>query len=745
MPDKDFNDIEHILSNARFTPNPSFRASLGQRIQNQLDAVPLTDEYNEPRTFGWLKRLIGESRGQVNTSPNGIYKPNRQPTLMAALTVSGIALMVLALGIVAVILWRSGRNQQAVQPPEEFNPEIMAVPQDGELPTQAPLPTLNPVPNEALFGLQQLEQAGHLGRGSMIDAALSPDGSIAAVTTIDGVRAYDMATGTVLWEFLVETPQPGIMWTPDGSTVLFVWGGTLYQVEGQTGRIISEQLFGENSGNAIRPDGTQIATALTLLGINPSASRIFILDAASAEQQGSVDLSAGMLVSSMVWSPDGSQLGISTQTGEILLWDPLTDGPPFPISPQFQPGAVLAFSPDGTMLAAGAPFIVQGNTYALYDIPSAEWVYAAPGFDIIDLAWLPNGEEVAALDSNDNLYILNAQSGDIDRLLRQNNRRIPNARISLTEQGLLLYTSPDEMTLYDTQSGEAVGALDAFVSQPRTAAFSPDGSLLAVGSASRVYLFNPNTLGVQQTIQTPFAVEQITWAADSSRFAVEFTEQQASAFVYEVGSPVRVGVLDPTSIAIDELTWSPDGSQIAGGSPFGSVTLWDGGSYTEADRIDRDTPVLSLAWSRSSTRLAVGYIGPNEQRGIDIVTFDGEYGRMNINVSGDPHDLAWSPEGGFLAAMTGGSISVFNTSTGRTQWVQREPHTFGAESIAYSPLDPLIASGGQEIIIWNADNGDPLYAVPAFGRTSELAFSPGGRTLVGVNQDVGRVWLWRIP
>lgn len=113
-------------------------------------------------------------------------------------------------------------------------------------------------------------------------------------------------------------------------------------------------------------------------------------------------------------------------------------------------------------------------------------------------------------------------------------------------------------------------------------------------------------------------------------------------------------------------------------------------------------------------------------------------------------DLAWSPDGGQIAAASAaGPISLFSSADGARRF-ELPGHDGGTNAVAWQPGTAVLASGGQDgaVRLWDGGAGQHV-ATAALGRSwvEHLAWRPtagsptlaaaAGRRLVFLNPDAG--------
>ena len=328
-----------------------------------------------------------------------------------------------------------------------------------------------------------------------------PDNLVGAGFGSDGRSALTVTSAgqAVLWE-LAEAPtgrplahRPGLglnsgAVSPDGRLVV-AWGNgpSAILIDVETGLPRAAPLLHE--GEQVRlarfsPDSGLLAT-----GGDDRSVRLWDRDGRPAGPP----LSGGHWVTNLHFSPDGRTLAAITADRTLQTWD-VANGVSLGRAALAPPGLhydLLRFSPDGRSLITCDLF----GTYQLWESrtlrllgespPSPPKASALPAFDGAALAgFSTDGRDLWLVDSGESARSWVVRRHDPATLLPIGPPLGPGESVHVSPDGRRLLTRAGSTArLLDAASGDSIGLLLTHPSTVLTMAFSPDGSIVATGSA----------------------------------------------------------------------------------------------------------------------------------------------------------------------------------------------------------------------------------------------------------------------
>lgn len=377
------------------------------------------------------------------------------------------------------------------------------------------------------------------------------------------------------------------------------------------------------------------------------------------------------------------------------------------ITPRRGAVAALAYAPDGGALgAAVTPALktfVAADARAVADVNMAKpevVFFSASGVPYRPLETLAAEWVGPWLE----------RAGRPPGVARRVDRSSPRLAVTADGTRIVMQREDGRVSIIDAASGSEVAELAEHRGRVLAVAVSPDGRRAAIqaidgtlrlwdgqsgaclgrcgrrGEAVGPFLFSPDGSRLASVVSRPGNTEEVQiFAADDGRLSGTGLRKKARAASRSI------------------ITFSPDGTRLAGTLPDGGVTIWS----------TADGAVLAST----------------QDHPVDITA------------------LCWSPDGRWLVSgAVNGHLHVRDGVTGALSR-QLLAHDADVLALAFHPDGETLASGSQDgtIRTWPLTAPVPLAALTAGAGLAAATFSADGRQVAVVPRDAADVEIWDVP
>jgi WD40 repeat protein len=298
-------------------------------------------------------------------------------------------------------------------------------------------------------------------------------------------------------------------------------------------------------------------------------------------------------VRSAAFSPDGSVLVSASEDGTLVRWNPTT-GEPLQtlLHGHTDSNTPLILSPHGTILASGA----EDGTVKLWDTERGEPLHTLRDLDVgvEGLAFSPNGTTLAAWAGGDSGQVVLWDVTTGERLLSldmgQNQRRTSWERrfVTFVQDGaigisVVRYDRDWTIKWWDVATGTHLKSLTlppiqrGWLSSIRSVAVSPDETHFAFGmigleNYGGLVIWNVST-GHSAIGHYEVGLNRVVFSPDGT--LVASTAFDNTVVLWDAATGEAHYVLASDTRGIDPFTWSPDGRMLAASDGGGRILLWE--------------------------------------------------------------------------------------------------------------------------------------------------------------------------
>jgi len=350
------------------------------------------------------------------------------------------------------------------------------------------------------------------------------------------------------------------------------------------------------------------------------------------------------------------------------------------------------------------------------------------GFEIERAIDNGNFTQLAIISSNSTNHVVNALDKSFTYSFRV------RAKTTYNVSG---YTNTNKINYQFV--GTLQRTLIGHTSSLNSVSYSPDGNYLASGSSDgTIKIWNVNDGSLIRTLTGHIGyVYSVSYSPDGNYLA-SGSIIDGTIKIWNVNDGSLIRTLTGHTNGVNSVSYSPNGNYIASGSYDKTIKIWnvnDGSLIRSLTGLDNSS-VLAVSYSPDGSQIAGGYGYDktikvwNVNDGSLIRTLTGHVGWVN--------SVSYSPDGNNIASGSSDyTIKIWNVNNGsliRTLM----GHNDAVLSVSYNSDGSQIASGSYDgtLKIWNVNDGSLISSLTRHNDVvNSVSYSPNGNHLASGSRD----------
>jgi WD40 repeat protein len=542
--------------------------------------------------------------------------------------------------------------------------------------------------------------------GVVRSSAFSPDGKHIVTASDDKTaRIWDAQTGRQIAVLMGHTaPVRAAVFSPNGGYVLTTSEDrTACLWDAETGKLIHILQGHRNQvrSAAFSPDGERAITT----SLDHSAR---VWDVQAGKQ--SAVLEHDGVVWSAVFNPDGRRIVTASDDKTARVWDAETGRQIAVLTGHTASVRSAVFSGDGRSIVTAS----DDSTARIWNAESGNLAIVLMGHlsDVKSAVFSPDGRHVltASGDTTARIWSTKTQTSTPTTVLTVGSGPVRSAVFS--PDGRRVLTASDDNWLWDAEMGQQIAIFSSRGAQFATAAFSPDGRLVAMPDKNDVVVREANIANTEhRVLQGHSAAVLSATFSPNGRYIVTASDDK-TARVWDAETGRQIAVLTGHTASVRSAVFSPDGMRVV------STQM-----ARRSDIITSDDSA-ALLWNALS--------------GEVIRRFEGHEAQL--------YDATFSPDGKrIVTASADNTARIWDVATGTTIAVLKG-HSGSVLSAAFSPHADRIATASADNTarIWGVATGSTIAVLKGHsGPVSSAVFGPDGERILTASDD-GTARIWRV-
>jgi WD40 repeat protein len=588
-----------------------------------------------------------------------------------------------------------------------------------------------------------------IGLGRIVDMSLSPDGEILAVETVRGIWLYD-AGNLPTQKFIEVTPLTYDMsWSADHQRLAIIFAdrsiAILYTKTGKIEKINLPYKDGIDHFS-LSADGRYLAAT-------DYHNLIHVWDLVKSKEVVSFIPKTDdttEIIGTLKWSPDAKQIiSIDEPNCGARLWDIRSGEQDFFINAPGRDICNAVWSPDGSLLAT----VNQSGTLQIWNVSEKREIQKYNSARAITkISWSPDSRYLLLGGVDKQVVVWEIYGAQQKFILTISQPWIWSLAWNSSKSQIVVAISDHNygrflVELFDIQNGQRVQSMEIMDHLDHVIdgiAWSPDGNNVGYFGSDGTFRIWDNRYNQLSSIIkiTDEDIYPTAISMDWSKFAIRVGKEIE---VWGIEKQERSRVFTGLNSTPQSIAFSPDGTLLAAGCDDNTIRVWDLYPGNQIEVLDaRDNGTFDIAWSPDGKKFASG--GWFDVYLWGSINYDNP---RKINGFGLVQAIDWSPDGKKIALTEDYLIHIINVDDGETQITlpnHENASEIGITSLDWSPDGLYLATGdgNGKIQIWDPTSGVEIQSIKAHeDLIGGISWSPDGKQLVSGSLD-GTVRIWRI-